>query len=266
MRTKPTLIVIPALLLALGLAPFGEAKPEATGDAGATQETQATGDREAKTALATRAAEVLDEIMKTPDQGVPVDLLSRAECVAVFPSTLKAGFLVGVKYGYGLVSCRQQGSDKWGAPTFFTIAGGSFGLQIGAKATDLVLLVMNEKGVNSLLKSKVTLGADIGVTAGPVGRDASAATDAFLGAGVLSYSHSEGIFAGVELDGSVLSYDAEATRELYGEEWDANTVLLGGKSAAPHTAAFTRALSKYAPRRLVSRSLRAPTNLRVVAE
>jgi lipid-binding SYLF domain-containing protein len=192
MHAKPIATAISAFLLALGFT----AVTQATAEAQATQQegiqaAKAAGEREAKAQLATRAAEVLDEIMQAPDQGIPVELLNRAECVAVFPSTLKAGFLVGVEYGYGLVSCRQPGSDGWGAPAFFTLAGRSLGLQIGAKATDLILLVMNENGVNSLLKSKVSLGADLGVTAGPVGRDASASTDLLLGAGILRTS--EGI-------------------------------------------------------------------------
>jgi len=261
MYTKYTLTVISAFLLVCGMIPLAGATADVAGDDATVsrekvaqiEETQAvkpTGEMEAKATLAARAAEVLDEVMKAPDQGIPVDLLNRAECVAVFPSTLKVSFLVGAKYGYGLVSCRQQGSDRWGAPTFFTLAGGSIGLQAGAKATDLILVVMNENGVNSVLQSRVTLGADIGVTAGPVGRDASASTDALLGAGILSYSRSEGIFAGVELDGSVLIYDAEATKQMYGEEWDVKTVLLGGKNVAPSMEVFTQALSKYAPRRV----------------
>lgn len=205
---------------------------------------------EAKIQLATRAAEVLDEIMKTPDQGIPLDLLSRAECVAVFPSTLEAGFVVGAQYGYGLVSCRRHGPDPWGAPAFFTLAGGSLGVQIGVKATDLILLVMNEDAKKELLDAKITLGAGLGVAAGPVGRDAGAATDASLQASILSYSHSEGLFVGVDLGGSILNYDGEATKEIYGRKWDAKTVLLERQDTAPALQAFPQTLRKYAPPRL----------------
>ena len=204
---------------------------------------------EAKIQLATRAAEVLDEIMRIPDQGIPVDLLSRAECVAVFPSTLKAGFVVGAQYGYGLMSCRQSETDHWGAPAFFTLAGGSVGMQIGAKATDLILLGMNEDARKELLDPQFTLGAGLGVSAGPVGRDASAATDASLQASLLSYSHSEGLFAGIDLGGAVLNYDQEATREIYGHAWDVKAVLSEQQETAPVLQAFPQTLQKYAPLR-----------------
>jgi lipid-binding SYLF domain-containing protein len=125
---------------------------------------------------------------------------------------------------------------------------------------------MNENGVNSLLKSKVTLGADIGVTAGPVGRDASASTDALLGASILSYARSEGIFAGVDFDGAVLSYDEEATKEIYGYEWDVNTLLLGEKTVASNIEVFTRTLSKYALQRMATGVLQAPSNLHIQVE
>lgn len=216
----------------------------------ATQPAKVAAGIEAKTQLAARAAEVLDAIMKTPDQEIPVDLLSRAECVAVFPSTLKAGFVVGAQYGYGLVSCRQKEADAWSAPAFFTLAGGSIGFQIGAKATDLVLLIMNEDAKQELLDAKVTLGTGLGVPAGPVGREASAATDMSLQASILSYSRSEGLFAGVDLGGSVLSYDEEATKEFYGQAWDVRTVLSQPQGVAPTLQVFAQTLQKYAPPRL----------------
>jgi lipid-binding SYLF domain-containing protein len=250
MYTIHKLIIFPSVL-ALTVMPLGTGGAEEhPSQPNVTQSAKATADVEAKTQLATRAAEVLDEIMKTPDQSIPVDLLSRAKCVAVFPATLKAGFVVGAQYGYGLVSCRQQGADPWGAPAFFTLAGGSVGLQIGAKATDLILLVMNEDAQRELLDAKVTLGAGLGVSAGPVGRDASAATDVSLQASILSYSRSEGLFAGVDLGGSVLSYDEEATKKIYGHEWDVKTVLSKPQDAAPILQVFSRTLQKYAPRQL----------------
>ena len=250
MHSTNTLIAF-ASLLVLTLDPLRTVSAEEhTVATEAPQSAKAAADIEAKTQLAARAAEVLDETMKTPDQGIPVNLLSRAECVAMFPSTLKAGFIVGAQYGYGLVSCQQTESAKWGAPAFFTLAGGSVGLQIGAKATDLILLVMNKDGMKGLLDAKVTLGADLGVSAGPVGRDASAATDVMLQSSVLSYSRSEGLFAGVDLAGSVLSYDGDATKELYRQAWDAETVLFGNKEAAPAVKVFSQTLEKYAPQRL----------------
>jgi lipid-binding SYLF domain-containing protein len=269
MRIKQTLTAISPLLLALSFVLLGTPIAQAVREEAAALEekvprTEAkpaakeTADVHAKATLASRASEVLEEVMKTPDQGIPLDLLSRAKCVAVFPSTLKAGFVVGAKYGYGLVSCRQPESGTWGAPAFFTIAGGSVGLQIGAKATDLILLFTNDTGVQGLLNSKVTLGADIGVSAGPVGRDASASTDVSLQAAVLSYSRSEGIFAGVELDGSVMSYDAEATREMYGQEWPAKAVLMGNKEAPVSLASFPHMLGKYASQRMTKSSVQPP--------
>lgn len=269
MRIKHTLTAISPLLLALSFVPLGTAMAQAAREEAAALEekvprTEAkpaakeTADVHAKATLASRASEVLEEVMKTPDQGIPLDLLSRAKCVAVFPSTLKVGFVVGAKYGYGLVSCRQPESGTWGAPAFFTIAGGSVGLQIGAKATDLILLFTNDTGVQGLLNSKVTLGADIGVSAGPVGRDASASTDVSLQAAVLSYSRSEGIFAGVGLEGSVMSYDAEATREMYGQEWPAKAVLMGNKEAPVSLASFPHTLGKYASQRMTKSSVQPP--------
>jgi len=269
MRVKYTLTTISTLLLALSLVPLGTAMAQAArAEAAALEEkvpqseakpaAKETADVHAKATLASRASEVLEEVMKTPDQGIPLDLLSRAKCVAVFPSTLKAGFVVGAKYGYGLVSCRQPESDTWGAPAFFTIAGGSVGLQIGAKATDLILLFTNDRGVQGLLNSKVTLGADIGVSAGPVGRDASASTDVSLQAAVLSYARSQGVFAGVELDGSVMSYDREATREMYGQAWLAKAVLMGNKEAPVSLASFPHMLGTYAPQRMTKSSVQPP--------
>jgi len=269
MQTRHSVIVISTLLLAFSVVPLGKARaqiareetPVTTGNAQRTEMTAAakeTAEVQAKTTLANRASEVLEEIMKMPDQGIPVDLLSRAKCVAVFPSTLKAGLLVGAKYGYGVASCRQPESDTWGAPAFFTFAGGSVGLQIGAQATDLILLFKNDTGMQGLLNSKVTLGADIGVSAGPVGRDASASTDVSLQAAVLSYSRSEGLFVGVELDGSSLSYDAKATREMYGHEWPAKTVLIGNKEAPVSLASFPHMLEKYAPQHMAKSSVQPP--------
>ena len=171
----------------------------------------ARADKKEEAERAKKAAQAFREIMDAPDNAIPQDLLDRANCVAVFPSVKKAGFVVGGQFGRGLVSCRKAGSG-WSAPAFFTIGGGSFGLQIGAQAVDLVLLIMNEDGVNGLLKSKFEIGAGAAAAAGPVGRNASASTDATLNAQILSYSRSKGLFAGLELKGSVIKEDEDANK------------------------------------------------------
>jgi lipid-binding SYLF domain-containing protein len=180
------------------------------------------------------AANVLNEIQGAPDQGIPEDVLGSAECVAVVPSLLKGGFVVGARYGRGVSSCRTP--KGWSAPAFFTIAGGSFGLQIGAQAVDLVMLVMNQDGMHHLLESKFKLGADASVAAGPVGRHAAADTDWKLRAQVLSYSRARGIFAGLELNGASIKQDKDSTRQFYGRMVSVPTSLEG--KIAPPAAAF----------------------------
>src|ERR1700680_416609 len=162
---------------------------------------------------------VLKEILDVPDD-IPQDLLDKADCVVVFPSVLKAAFIVGGSYGRGAMSCRSGEDFKgsWGAPTMMALEGGSFGFQIGGEATDFVLLVMNERGASGILASKVKLGADASVAAGPVGRDASADTDATLRAEILSYSRARGLFAGVSLEGSTIRPDNGANKKIYGRE------------------------------------------------
>lgn len=180
---------------------------------------------------------VLKEILDVPDD-IPQDLLDKADCVVVFPSVLKAAFIVGGSYGRGAMTCRQ-GQDfhgRWGAPTMMALEGGSFGFQIGGQATDFVLLVMNERGANGILSSKVKLGADAAVAAGPVGRDASAETDATLRAEILSYSRSRGLFAGVSLEGSTIRPDDGANRQIYGEKISAKQIALSGSVAIPQAA------------------------------
>lgn len=160
------------------------------------------------------AATVLNEIQSAPDSGIPEEVLGSAECVAVVPSMLKGGFVVGARYGKGVASCRTPGG--WSSPAFFSIEGGSFGLQIGGQAVDLVMLIMNRRGMNNLLSSKFKLGADASVAAGPVGRHAAADTDWKMRAQVLSYSRARGIFAGLELNGAAIKQDRDSTREFYG--------------------------------------------------
>ena len=180
---------------------------------------------------------VLKEILDVPDD-VPQDLLDKADCVVVFPSVLKAAFIVGGSYGRGAMSCRR-GEDfrgPWGAPTMMALEGGSFGFQIGGQATDFVLLVMNERGASAILTSKVKLGADASAAAGPVGRDTEADTDATLRAEILSYSRARGLFAGVSLEGSTIRPDNGDNRRVYGRKIPAREIVLSGGVAAPKAA------------------------------
>jgi len=194
-----------------------------------------------------KAARVFGEIMATPDKGIPKDLLEKAECVAVFPSVLKAGFIVGGRGGRGVASCRTPGG--WSAPAYFSLGGASFGLQIGAQSTDFVMLFMNKEGLNSLLSDEFTLGADASVAAGPVGRQSGAATDLKLNAQILSYSRSRGLFAGLELKGVVIKADKDDMRDVYGEGVTAKQVLKENKVSAPIAVrAFPNALGRYSSR------------------
>src|SRR5579864_3976557 len=166
-----------------------------------------------------RSKEVFQQIMDTPDKGIPRDLLERSACVGIIPGVKKLAFVVGADHGAGYVMCRRnEGRGPWGPPSGFSISGGSFGLQIGVSDTDFVLLFMNRDGIRKLLEDKFTLGADAAVAAGPVGRAASADTDAQMTAKVLSYSRSKGVFAGLALDGAVLRPSPEDNRALYGEK------------------------------------------------
>ena len=180
---------------------------------------------------------VLKEILDVPDD-ISQDLLDKADCVVVFPSVLKAAFIVGGSYGRGAMSCRKGENFKgpWGAPTMMALEGGSFGFQIGGQATDFVLLVMNESGASGILSSKVKLGADASVAAGPVGRDASADTDATLRAEILSYSRARGLFAGISLEGSTIRPDNGDNRRVYGRKIPARSIVLSGAVAVPPAA------------------------------
>jgi lipid-binding SYLF domain-containing protein len=180
---------------------------------------------------------VVKEVLDVRDN-IPQDLLDKADCVVVFPSVLKAAFIVGGSYGRGAMSCRQGDGFRgpWGAPTMMALEGGSFGFQIGGEATDFVLLVMNESGARGILASKVKLGADASVTAGPVGRDASADTDASLRAEILSYSRARGLFAGVSLEGSTIRPDNGDNRRVYGKKLPAKDIVLSGTVPVPPAA------------------------------
>jgi lipid-binding SYLF domain-containing protein len=196
------------------------------------------------------AGVVMQEIMGIPDS-IPRKVMEKAECVIVFPSVLKAAFVVGASYGRGAMVCRtgKDFSGPWGAPAMYALEGGSIGFQIGGQATDLVLLVMNERGASSILNSKVKLGADASIAAGPLGRDASADTDAYLRSEVLSYSRSRGLFAGVSLEGSTLRPDDDATADVYGRKLTAREIVLGGEIGIPPSGRHLVAvLERNAPR------------------
>lgn len=194
------------------------------------------------------AGKVMHEILNVPDD-IPQDLIDKARCVVVMPSVLKAAFVVGGSYGRGTMVCRT-GKDfrgPWGAPAMYALEGGSFGLQVGGEATDFVFLVMNDRGASSLLHSKVRLGADVSAAAGPKGRSASADTDAYMRAEILSYSRARGVFAGISLDGSTLRPDAEANRKLYGSS-KAATIITESSANAPSSAHdLIAALEKSSP-------------------
>jgi lipid-binding SYLF domain-containing protein len=199
---------------------------------------------------------VLQEVMDIPDN-IPQDLLDKAECIIVFPSVLKAAFVVGGSYGRGAMVCRtgEHFNGAWGSPAMYALEGGSVGFQLGGQATDLVLLIMNERGASSILDSKVKIGADASAAAGPKGRDASADTDAYLRAEILSYSRSRGLFAGISLEGSTLRPDDDTNADVYGRKLTAREIVLGGKASIPPSGQhLVRMLQKSAPHNNSERS------------
>lgn len=191
----------------------------------------------------TSAKSVLDEVMATPDKGIPQEILAGASCVVVVPSFKKGAFLGGAEYGQGVATCRTP--KGWSAPVFVQLAGGSFGFQIGVQSTDLVLVAMNKKGLDDVLKNKFKIGGDAAASAGPVGRNAQAATDWKLGAELLSYSRSKGLFAGVDLTGTVLSQNEEDTRTVYGANVPYTTVLQGSVPTPPDARPFVKTVARY---------------------
>jgi lipid-binding SYLF domain-containing protein len=191
------------------------------------------------------AGTVLNEIMSAPDANIPDQILGSAQCVAVVPGLLKGGFIVGGTYGNGVASCRTP--KGWSAPAFFRVEGGSFGLQIGGQSVDLVMVVMNDKGMRDLLEAKFKLGADASVAAGPVGRLAEGSTDWKMRAEVLTYSRARGVFAGISLNGAVIRQDNDDTRGFYGRMVPYKTILTGGIEAPSDAQPFLAALNKYAP-------------------
>jgi lipid-binding SYLF domain-containing protein len=183
----------------------------------------------------TESTSVLTEIMGTPDKGIPQDLLDKAECVVVIPGLKKAAFVIVGQFGRGFVTCRNASGSGWGAPAAVRMEGGSVGFQIGGSSTDLVMLVMNKGGMNKLMSSKFTVGADASVAAGPVGRTAAAGTDAQMSAELLSWSRSQGVFAGLALDGATLRADEDENATLYGHKMTTREVLTG-KMTVPDDA------------------------------
>jgi SH3 domain-containing YSC84-like protein 1 len=194
------------------------------------------------------AATAFGEIMSTPEKGIPGGLLDKADCIVIIPGMKKGGFIVGGRYGKGMVSCRNNAKTEWGAPAMLEMGGGSFGLQIGASAIDVVMLVMERGGMDSLLKDKFTLGGDASVAAGPVGRAGTAETDALMSAKILSYSRSKGVFAGLELKGSTLNQDNNANKALYGKEMDAKEILAGQVKSPAAAKPVVDVLTKYSPK------------------
>lgn len=193
------------------------------------------------------SASVLSEIMNAKDKGIPEDLLEKAQCVGVVPNLKRAGFILGAKYGKGIVVCREPNGRGWSAPSTIRIEGGSIGLQIGAGETDVVFIVMNQRGMDKLMEDKFTIGADASAMAGPVGRSAEARTDAMMHAEILSYSRSRGIFAGVSLEGATLRPDKEDNREVYGREVTQREILTGKVRPPASADALYAELNRYAP-------------------
>lgn len=206
----------------------------------------------AKTKTAARlddAAVLFSEIMGAPDKSIPQDLLDKSQCIVLVPGLKKGAFVVGGKYGRGFAMCRHAGGEGWGPPAAIRIEGGSFGLQIGFASSDVVLLVMNETGMKRLTTDKFTIGADATAALGPVGRNASAQTDAMMTAEILSWSRSHGVFAGASLDGATLRNDLDVNQELYGQPWTGKEILNSGAKMPAAASKLLAVLNKYSPRK-----------------
>ena len=197
------------------------------------------------TSLVEESGKVLGDIQEMPDQGIPEDLMRGCRAIAIFPNTVSGGFVIGGKYGQGIIMIRDM-SGKWSPPAIFTIAGGSIGWQIGGQATDFVLLIMNRRSVDGILQSKFKLGADANIAAGPVGRTAEASTDAQLKGGILSYSRSRGLFAGVKLEGAVIAQHWDGDETLYGRPISAESIMVKSMVKMPESASdLVKLLNKY---------------------
>jgi lipid-binding SYLF domain-containing protein len=195
------------------------------------------------------SADTMVDMMRASDHGIPHDLLDKARCIVVVPGMKKAGFILGAKYGRGFAVCRRSGGTSWSAPAAMRVEGGSFGFQIGASETDILLLVMNDGGMKRLLSDKFTIGGDATAAAGPIGREASAQTDVLMKAEMLSYSRSRGLFAGISLEGATLRPDEETNRELYGHDSTNREILTGDFKTPAAAAKFEHALRRESPQR-----------------
>jgi lipid-binding SYLF domain-containing protein len=195
-----------------------------------------------------KSAEVLNEVMGTPEKGIPQDLLNKAVCVGVIPSEKKLALGIGGSYGAGAIVCRRGGNGPWGGPSMFQVGGANIGFQLGGQATDFVLLVMNSNGAQKLLQSKTKLGADASVAGGPVGRTSEAATDLQLHTEILTYSRSRGLFAGLSLEGQIVKQDHDGNARIYGHKVDPKDILFNGTVEVPAAARpLVAALTKYSP-------------------
>lgn len=195
-----------------------------------------------------KAADVINEVMKTPEQGIPRDLLNKSVCVGIVPSQKKLALGLGGSYGRGCLVCRRGGNGPWGAPWMFAIGGPSIGFQIGGQATDFVLLVTNAAGAEKLVKGKTKLGADASVAGGPIGRTAEGATGALMQTDILTYSRSRGAFAGLSLEGQVIKDDGGSNQTLYGRKIEAKDILFGSTGTPAAARDLDSALAKYSPR------------------
>jgi lipid-binding SYLF domain-containing protein len=195
------------------------------------------------------ATSVFSEVMATPDKGIPQELLEQAQCIMIVPGLKKAAFVVGGEYGRGFAACRNQSGKGWGAPAAVRMEGGSVGFQIGGSSTDLVMLVMSQRGMDKLLEDKFTLGADASVAAGPVGRTADAKTDVKMSAEILAWSRAKGLFAGVAINGATLRNDLDLNAELYGHKMTNKEVIMGGMRPPAAAAPLIAALDKYSMRK-----------------
>jgi SH3 domain-containing YSC84-like protein 1 len=196
------------------------------------------------------AAALFSEVMATPDRSIPQSLLDKSACVVLVPGLKKGAFVVGGKFGRGYAVCRAAGGEGWGPPAAIRVEGGSFGLQAGFSSSDVVLLVMNERGMKRLTTSKFTIGGEATAAAGPVGRDATAQTDALMTAEILSWSRSRGLFAGVSLDGATLRNDIDENQVMYGQRWDNKQILTSGAPIPAGAAKLLGELNKYSPRKM----------------
>lgn len=196
------------------------------------------------------AADLFSEIMGTPDKSIPQDLLNKSSCIILVPGLKKGAFVFGGKYGRGFAMCRMQSGEGWGPPAAIRIEGGSVGFQIGVSSSDVILLVMNERGMKRLAANKFTLGAEANVAAGPVGRDATAQTDVLMTAEILSWSRSRGVFAGVSLSGATLRNDLDENKVMYGQRWTNKEIIGSGLKPPAGAAKLMSALNKYSPRKV----------------